>query len=62
MLRSRLDQLEQALRDIAKVIARTAAVIFLLVTNIILSPEFMIHGSKLSITIIAKNKPGEIIP
>jgi len=22
----------------------------------------MIHGSKLSITIIAKNKPGEIIP
>lgn len=62
VLRSRLDQLEQALRDIARVIARTAAVIFLLVTNIILSPEFMIHGSKLSITIIAKNKPGEIIP
>ncbi|PQN15288.1 hypothetical protein UL79_14710 [Shigella dysenteriae] len=30
--------------------------------NIILSPEFMIHGSKLSITIIAKNKPDEIIP
>ena len=36
--------------------------VILLVTNIILSPEFMIHGSKLSITIIAKNKPGEIIP
>ncbi|ETC70781.1 hypothetical protein SEEC5569_25865, partial [Salmonella enterica subsp. enterica serovar Cerro str. 5569] len=42
--------------DIATVIASTAAAIFLLVINIILSPELTIHGIKLTITIV-KIKP-----
>ena len=41
----------QALSDIARVIARMAAVIFLLVTNIILSPELLIHGIQCSLRI-----------
>ena len=44
----------QALKDIASVIARMAAVIFLLVTNIILSPELLNHGIQFTLMIAPK--------
>jgi hypothetical protein len=55
VLRSRLDQLEHALRDIATVIARTAAANFLLVKVIILSPELSIHGKRYTLSIDKTN-------